>query len=266
MAAQNGLVTRKLGKSFPGVRALDAFDFVIRPGEVHCLLGENGAGKSTFINILSGTFASYDGEIEIDGAPVTITSPATAKALRIATIHQEQCLVPAMTVEENIHLGTEPRRNGIMVDRQAARATAQAELDRLDVGIDLNTRVRDLSTAEAQMVEIAKALVLDARILILDEPTASISDREAKELFRIIRELKARGTGFVYISHRLQEIAEIADKVTVMRDGRKVGELAAAKTPRPTVSSNLWSAVPSANWRRRRAVLRPRTWRCRCAS
>ena len=169
MAAQSGLVTRKLGKSFPGVRALDSFDFAIRPGEVHCLLGENGAGKSTFINILSGSFADYEGEIEIDGAPVSITTPAQAKALQIATIHQEQCLVPAMTVEENIHLGTEPRRNGIMVDRQTARTAARDVLDRLGVKLDLNARVRDLSTAEAQMVEIAKALVLDARILILDE-------------------------------------------------------------------------------------------------
>ncbi len=227
MPVEPGLVTRKLGKSFPGVRALDDFDFVIRPGEVHCLLGENGAGKSTFINILSGAFAEYEGEIEIDGQPVTITTPARAKALKIATIHQEQCLVPAMTVEENIHLGDEPRRNGFMVDKKAARKAAQEVLDRLGVKIPLDARVRNLSTAEAQMVEIAKALVLDARILILDEPTASISDRDTAELFRIIRELKARGTGFVYISHRLQEIAEIADTVTVMRDGRKVGELTA---------------------------------------
>ncbi|MBU1174145.1 MAG: sugar ABC transporter ATP-binding protein [Alphaproteobacteria bacterium] len=228
MSQTNGIVTRKLGKSFPGVRALDDFDFDIRPGEVHCLLGENGAGKSTFINILSGSFSEYEGEIEIDSAPVTITSPARAKALRIATIHQEQCLVPAMTVEENIHLGTEPRRGRFMVDHPKACESARAVLGRLGVAIDPGARVRSLSTAEAQMVEIAKALVLDARILILDEPTASISEREAQELFRIIRELKARGTGFVYISHRLQEIAEIADRVTVMRDGKKVGELAAS--------------------------------------
>lgn len=218
-----------LGKSFPGVRALENFDFDLKRGEVHCLLGENGAGKSTFINILSGAFSNYDGEIYVGGVPVQLKSPTDAKSLKIATIHQELHLVPAMTVEENIHLGSEPRTAYFLVDRPKARSSALRILDQLGVTFDPDTLVRDLSNAEAQMVEIAKALVLNADILILDEPTAAISGKETDELFRIIRDLKTRGTAFIYISHRLQEIAEIADRVTVMRDGELVETIPASQ-------------------------------------
>ncbi|RYH12400.1 sugar ABC transporter ATP-binding protein [Tropicimonas sp. IMCC6043] len=222
------LATAGLGKSFPGVRALDDFTFDLRRGEVHCLLGENGAGKSTFIKILSGTFGEYDGEIRVGGRVVRITSPAEAKRQRIATIHQEFNLVPAMTVEENILLGAEPRRLGAFVDHSAARRKAAALLNALGVDIGPGEQIRNLTAAQRQMVEIAKALSVECDVLILDEPTASISKREVDELFRIIAELKRRGTGLIYISHRLQEIAEIADRVTVMRDGRHITTMAAS--------------------------------------
>lgn len=218
------LAAHGLGMTFPGVTALADFDFDLREGEVHCLLGENGAGKSTFINILSGVLPNYTGSVEVRGAPVRITHPADAKALGIGTIHQEFNLVPAMTVAENVMLGNEPQR-GAFVDRAAARDKVLATLEDLQVDISPDAPVRSLSTAQQQMIEIAKALALAPSMLILDEPTASISDRDVGELFRIIRLLKERGTSFIYISHRLRELGQIGDRVTVMRDGRQIATL-----------------------------------------
>jgi ribose transport system ATP-binding protein len=221
--------------SFPGVRALDDFCFELRKGEVHCLVGENGAGKSTLINILSGALPNYDGDIFVRGRKVGIASPGEARALGIATIHQEFNLVPAMTVEENILLGAEPAMRSCWLDRPASRERAGQALADLQVDIRLDALVRNLSTAQQQMVEIAKALSRSPDILILDEPTASISDHDVAELFRVIRRLKAKDASFIYVSHRLQELRQIGDRVTVMRDGRHIATRPIAEADQPEI-------------------------------
>ncbi len=229
MATTAVLSVEGLGKSFPGVRALDDFSLDLLPGEVHCLLGENGAGKSTVINILSGAFRVYDGRILVKGRAERIQSPADARRLHIGTIHQELHLVPAMTVRENILLGNEPSSARGILDEAEATRRVDAVMADLQLAIDPRARVRDLSTAHQQMIEIAKALVHANDVLILDEPTASIADKDVAELFRIIRHLKARGTSFIYVSHRLRELPQIGDRITVMRDGRRVTTLAMAE-------------------------------------
>jgi ribose transport system ATP-binding protein len=240
-----------LGMSFPGVRALDDFSFDLRRGEVHCLLGENGAGKSTLINILSGTLPNYTGDLNVRGEPVRIVTPADARILGIGTIHQEFNLVPAMSVQENILLGSEPTQGHIFVDRALATERARKVLADLQVDITLDVLVRQLSTAQQQMIEIAKALSLSPDILILDEPTASISERDVDELFRIIRLLKAKGTSFVYVSHRLQELRQIGDRVTVMRDGRYVATLPIAQADSPETIKMMVGRTVSEGKRRR---------------
>ena len=227
------LVVRGLGMKFPGVTALADFSFDLRKGEVHCLLGENGAGKSTFIKILSGLLPGYTGELELRGRPVRITTPSDAKELGIGTIHQEFNLVPGMTVAENVMLGNEPRRGRIFVDGAAMRAKVREVLNDLQIDISLGALVRSLSVAQQQMIEIAKALALSPDLLILDEPTASISDRDVGELFRIIRLLKARGTSFIYVSHRIRELRQIGDRVTVIRDGRHIATLPIDEADKP---------------------------------
>ena len=244
-----------LGMSFPGVRALDDFSFDLRKGEVHCLLGENGAGKSTFINILSGTLPDYTGDVFVRGAPVKIAVPADARMLGIGTIHQEFNLVPAMTVRENILLGSEPTRRRVFVDRTLAAERAKRVLEDLQVDIALDVLVRQLSTAQQQMIEIAKALALSPDILILDEPTASISERDVDELFRIIRLLREKGTSFIYVSHRLQELRQIGDRVTVMRDGRYIATLPIAEADSPeTIKMMVGRTVSESKRRRARAM------------
>ncbi|ABG03913.1 ABC transporter related [Rubrobacter xylanophilus DSM 9941] len=220
------LEMRGITKRFPGVVALDGVDFELLPGEVHVLLGENGAGKSTLIKILSGAYRPDGGEILMDGRPVEIRSAAEARRLGISTIYQEFNLVPQLTVAENIHLGRQPRRFGV-VDRGAMERAARELLERLGIRVDPRARVADLGVARRQMVEIAKALGLRARVLIMDEPTAALSEREVRQLFRIVRRLKEEGVGVVFISHHLEEVAEIGERVTVLRDGRLVGRVSA---------------------------------------
>jgi ribose transport system ATP-binding protein len=216
-----------IDKSFPGVRALDQARFELRAGEVHALVGENGAGKSTLMKVLAGVVRCDAGAIRLGGTPVAIASPRAARDLGISIIHQELNLVPHLTVAQNIFLGREPRRwPRFVLDERALDDAARAALDRLRVGIDPRTRVSDLTVAMQQMVEIAKALALDARVLIMDEPTAALTTAEIAELFRITRELRARGVGIVHISHRLEELPEISDRITVMRDGRTIETLA----------------------------------------
>ncbi|MGW0734907.1 sugar ABC transporter ATP-binding protein [Streptomyces sp. NPDC002851] len=217
-------------KSFPGVVALDEVDFALRPGEVHALLGENGAGKSTLVKLLCGTHRPDRGRILIDGQEVRVHGAQDAERLGIATIHQEFNLVPDLTVAENIFLGRQPRRFGL-VDRGRMEREAAALLERVGIDLPARARVRELGVARRQMVEIAKALSLRARVLVMDEPTAVLTSEEVDRLFRIVRTLRADGVAVVFITHHLEEIAALADRVTVLRDGRSVGEVPAS-TPR----------------------------------
>jgi rhamnose transport system ATP-binding protein len=218
------LEVRNLEKSFPGVRALSGVSFDIRAGEVHALVGENGAGKSTLIKVVSGVYQPDAGEILIDGRETRFATPEDAKRAGVATIYQELLLFPELTVAENIFLGHAPRAGGGMIDWRAMRAKAEALLASLEIeDLSADQVVGALSVGHRQRVEILRALSHDARILIMDEPTAALTEADVERLFDIVRRLKARGVGIVYISHRLDEIFEIADRVTVLRDGAYVG-------------------------------------------
>lgn len=212
-----------LTRRYPGVVAVDGVDFSLRPGEVHALLGENGAGKSTFIKMLGGAVRPNDGTIRINGARVDFRSPAEALAAGIAIIYQELVLCPHLSVAENVLMGHLPRTGGVAVDWPAARQRVAALLAQLGVSLPLDTPVRRLSTAQQQLVEIAKALSRDSRILVLDEPSAALGQRDLEHLFGVITHLKAQGVAIVYISHRLEEVFSIADRVTVLKDGRLAG-------------------------------------------
>jgi ribose transport system ATP-binding protein len=212
---------RGVSKSFGRVRVLDSVDFELLPGEVHALLGGNGAGKSTLMKILEGVHRPDSGTIELDGSAIEPASPQDARELGIAMIFQEFSLVPTLSVAANIFLGAEPREHGLL-DERSMRERAREHLMELGIDIDPRTPVARLSTAHWQLIEIAKALSRDARILIMDEPTASLATSEAERLFELIGELRARGISIIYISHRLEEIERVADRVTVLRDGRKV--------------------------------------------
>ncbi|QYD71614.1 sugar ABC transporter ATP-binding protein [Paraburkholderia edwinii] len=221
----------RLCKSFPGVRALHEIQFDVMPGEVHALMGENGAGKSTLMKILAGVYTKDTGEILYDGKPVEFSSPRDAQALGIGIIHQELQLMNHLTVAQNIFIGREPRsRFGLFLDEDKLNAQAREILARMHVNIDPRTMVGTLTVASQQMVEIAKALSFDSRVLIMDEPTSALNDTEIAELFRIIRQLKERGVGIVYISHKMDEIKQISDRVTVMRDGEYVDTVSAHDT------------------------------------
>ena len=215
-----------VSKRFGGVIAVDRVDLTVRAGTVHALLGENGAGKSTLIKMIAGVHEPDSGSITVDGQQVRIRNTADAESLGIATIHQELNLVPTMTVAENITLGRAPRRFGL-VDRKEMRRIAQRALDRVDLQVDLDTQVGTLGIAVQQLIEIAKALSVDARVLVLDEPTAALTGTETEQLFRIMRNLRESGVGMVFISHHLEEITDIADTVTVLRDGTFVDEVPA---------------------------------------
>jgi ribose transport system ATP-binding protein len=208
-------------KRFPGVVALSHVSFDVRAGEVHAICGENGAGKSTLMKIVSGQYRPDEGAIFLDGTQRHFNSTLEAQAAGIAIIHQELNLIPHLSIAENIFLAREPKR-GFFIDRARLAADAQAALDRIGLALKPRTLVGSLSVAQQQMIEIAKALSLNARLLIMDEPTSSLTESETVHLFRIIKELRKDGVGIVYISHRLDELAEIADRVTVLRDGRTI--------------------------------------------
>jgi len=212
---------RGIEKSFPGVRALRGIDLELRRGEVLALLGENGAGKSTLIKILGGAHTPDSGTIQIDGEDVRVSSPVDAQRAGIAIIYQEFNLVPSLSAVENIFLGQERTRAGF-IRRSAEKKAARELFGRMGVQVDPDTRCGRLTVAQQQVVEIAKALSLDARIIVMDEPSATLTPQEVDKLFAIIRELRSQGIGIIYISHRLDEIFEIADRVTVLRDGAHV--------------------------------------------
>ena len=218
-----------LSKHFDGVQALDAVDFELRGGEVHALMGENGAGKSTLMKILAGIHAREAGTIELDGRPVEIASPRAAQALGIGIVHQELNLLPHLSAAQNIFIGREPRRWG-WLDEARLNADAAALFERLHLQLDPRVHVGELTIARAQMVEIAKALSHDSRVLIMDEPTAALNPQEVADLFRVVHRLREHGVGIVYISHKMDELQQIADRVTVMRDGRTVATQAMAET------------------------------------
>ena len=224
-----------IDKRFPGVHALRSAQFDLRSGEVHALMGENGAGKSTLMKILSGIYAPDGGSIIVNGAEVRIAGPRAAQALGIGIIHQELALMPDLTVAQNIFIGREPRSRWGVLDEAQINRDAEAIFAQMKVPIDPRAEVRRLTIAKQQMVEIAKALSFRSRILIMDEPTAALNEAETDELFAIIRRLKSEGVAVVYISHKMDEIRRISDRVTVMRDGAYVGTVAAADTPIETI-------------------------------
>ena len=220
----------QISKRFPGVQALSGIDFSVERGEIHALLGENGAGKSTLMKILCGVYVPDEGQILLDGAPRKFRSYHEAVAAGIGIVFQEFSLIPYLTAVENIFLGRELRNSFGLLRRSEMRRQAAEIIGRLNVSIDLNAQVHDLSVAQQQFVEIAKALSLNAKILILDEPTATLTPSEAAHLFNIMRDLKRQGVGLIFISHHLEEIFDVCDKITVLRDGQYIGTKDAAAT------------------------------------
>ena len=230
-AATLALRAAGISKRYPGVLALQDVGIEIAPGEIHALIGENGAGKSTLMKILYGVVQPDEGTIELDGTAVTIPSPLAAQALGISMVHQELNLIPGLDVARNVFLGRAPARSGGLLDWPRLYADTRALLARLGLRLDPRTPVRRLSTAQKQLVEIARALSWRPKLLILDEPTSSLTQTEIGELFRILKGLAGDGVSVLYCSHRLEELAEIADRVTVFRDGRYVATLDAGTTP-----------------------------------
>ena len=230
MAEEKILLQMKhIHKKFPGVYALKDVNFDLRAGEVHALLGENGAGKSTLIKCLAGIYIPEEGEVIVKGESHIMKSVADSQAHGISVIHQELCLVPYLSIAENMYLGREKNIAGV-IKRGEENEAARKMLKRLGLDFDPNTLIKDLSIAQQQMVEIAKALSVKADILVMDEPTASLTDKETEVLFETMRQLKAEGIGIIYISHRMSELFAITDRVTIMRDGQYVGTVNTRET------------------------------------
>ena len=224
----------RISMEFPGVKALTEVSFEVHTGSVHALMGENGAGKSTLLKILSGAYRPTSGAVVIDGQPCVFHATADALSAGVAVIYQELHLVPEMSVAENLFLGHLPQRMGL-VNRRELAAAARQQLERVGEAIDPDTKLGRLPLAQRQMVEIAKALTRGARIIAFDEPTSSLSDREVRRLFTIIRELKARGCTILYVSHRMEEIFQLCDRITILRDGKHVETAGLGAMTRDTV-------------------------------
>ncbi|MCG0278880.1 MAG: sugar ABC transporter ATP-binding protein [Thermanaeromonas sp.] len=257
------LKLRGICKRFPGVVALDNVDLDVYSGEIHVLLGENGAGKSTLIKILTGAYQKDAGEIIIDGKEVQIRTPREALQLGISCIYQELNLIPHLSVAENIFLGREPKLLPALgiIDLKDRYKRSAALLKELGCAVSPGVKVKDLGLGKQQMVEIAKALSLNARLVIMDEPTSSLSEKEVEELFRVVRQLKEKGIAIIFVSHKLEEIRQIADRVTVLRDGRKVATLARGEFDieeliKLMVGRTLKEKFPKINVRRGREALR----------
>ena len=224
MAGSHSLEMRNISKRFPGVVALDHVSLNVKSGTVHCIVGENGAGKSTLMKILSGLYVPDEGEILIDGEEVVIKSPVDAMQKGISIIQQELAVAPELTVAQAVFLNREPMKfGGLIVDSRKMEEETQAILDRQNLPIRATQKMKELSIAQKQMIEIGKAVSFDAKVIIMDEPTSAISDREVEELFRTIRQLRANDVAVIYISHKMEELAQIADEVTILRDGKYIG-------------------------------------------
>src|SRR5881397_933900 len=226
------LTAGAISKSYAGVHARQNACFELRAGEVHALVGENGAGKSTLVKIITGAVAADGGTLTLDGNRIVANSPLRAKSLGIAAIYQQPALFPELTVAENIALGLEERRAWRRIDWKRRRREAAELLSRVGARIDPEASAAELTMPEQQLVEIARALSASARVLVMDEPTASLSEGEAQNLFRVILELRAQGAGIIYISHRLDELPALADRVTVLRDGETVATRSLAAVDR----------------------------------
>ncbi len=224
------LLLQGIDKSFPGVHALDHCDFELRHGEVHALVGENGAGKSTMMKIIAGIYSTDEGQIKFKGEEVTIPNPHAAQEMGISMVHQELNLMPHLTAAQNIFIGREPV-NGFLLDENRLNKQAQALFEMMNLDVDPRMKITDMTVAKQQMVEIAKALSFNSDVLIFDEPSAALTDVEIRELFRIIRQLKENGAGIIYITHRLEELKEISDRTTVLRDGLYVDTVDTHDTP-----------------------------------
>jgi rhamnose transport system ATP-binding protein len=264
------LTLTDISKSFFGVHALKSVSFDLYPGEVHALVGENGAGKSTLIKIITGAHQPNEGTIEVQGQVVVDNDPVRSRDLGIAAIYQQPALFPDLSVGENIALGFEPGGAWRRVRWRARNDRARTLLEKIGARIDPQTEVRRLSMPEQQLVDIARALGADARIVIMDEPTASLSDTEVERLFRVIRELKSHGVGIVYISHRLEELPAVADRVTSLRDGVKVGtrlmsEVSRSELIRMMVGRELSAVFPKAEVPLGETMLELRRLCCRSA-
>jgi len=232
---ENIVELQKVSKAFPGVLALDKVDFSCLPGEVHAVVGENGAGKSTLMKILAGVYRPDGGNILLKGQKTLFSSPKHAQNCGISIIYQEFNLLPDLTVAENIFLGREPTNRGRLIDSVTLKRRSQELLTDLNANIDIQSKVKDLGVAQRQMVEIAKALSLDADIIMMDEPSAVVSGRELASLFRIIQSLKKSGKTIIYISHRIEEIFQISDRTTVLKDGQLVGTYDTADLDKPQI-------------------------------
>jgi monosaccharide-transporting ATPase len=232
------LTLRGIGKRFPGVIALEGVDFTVRAGEIHALLGENGAGKSTLIKVLTGVYSPDGGEINLAGARIAAGSPSEAEELGISTVYQEVNLIPSLSIAENLCLGRQPGRFGF-IHWRATRRHAQAALARLGLDLDVNQELGQLSVALQQMVAIARALDRKARLLILDEPTASLDEKEVADLFAIMRQLRSEGLGIVFVTHFLDQVYAVSDRITILRNGTLVGEFATAELPRIDLVSKM---------------------------
>jgi len=224
------LLLQGIDKNFPGVHALDHCDFELRHGEVHALVGENGAGKSTLMKIIAGIYSADEGQIILRGEDVTIPNPHAAQEMGISMVHQELNLMPHLTAAQNIFIGREPV-NGFLLDENRLNKEAQALFDMMNLDVDPWMKVSEMTVAKQQMVEIAKALSFNSDVLIFDEPSAALTDVEIGELFRIIRQLKENNVGIIYITHRLEELQEISDRTTVLRDGLYVDTVDTLETP-----------------------------------
>ena len=260
-----------LTKSYAGVRALRRASFELRAGEVHALIGENGAGKSTLIKIITGAVTADNGEVFFNGQPIVANSPQLARLLGIAAIYQQPTLFPELTVAENIALGVERQSAWRRIDWPGRRKRAAELLAQVGAKIDGGSLAGELSMPEQQLVEIARALGADAKVLIMDEPTASLSEEDTQNLFRVIRELRARGAGIIYISHRLEELPAIADRVTVLRDGETIETRAMSDVDRQElirlmVGRELSAVFPKREAKAGEFVLELRNFGCRASN
>ena len=239
MAEQALLEMRGICKYFPGVRALENVDFTLRSGEVHALVGENGAGKSTLIKVLTGVHPKDGGEIFMEGQPIAPTSPLDAQKHYISTVYQEVNLCPNLTVAENIFIGREPKKHGF-IDWKAINQRSAQLLERLNLGhVDVTRTLDSYSVAVQQMIAIARAVDVQAKVLILDEPTSSLDENETQRLFDVVRKLKRQGLGIIFVSHFLDQIYDLCDRVTVLRNGELVGEYEIASLPRVELISKM---------------------------